>query len=110
MNIPTTVPVTISPEAADKVRELGRERELEQMLEHACRTVPDLLSIDVELVEPYDCGDTPRVVVNVWMREPDRWEDDHTQQELGRWEVRTFPPEVNEHFTLLVQYRRPDGR
>lgn len=110
MNIPTSVPITISPEAAERTRALGRERELEQMIEHVCRTVPKLLSVDVELAEPYDTGDTPRVVVNVWTPEPNEPGQDTTGWDLGAWQVRAFPPEVVEHFTLLVLYGAADGR
>jgi hypothetical protein len=110
MNIPTSVPITISPEAAERTRELARERELEQIIEHVCRTVPNLLSIDVELVEPYDAGDTQRVVVNVWIPEPLKVEDERTGDELGDWQVRTFPPEVNWNFLLFVAYGAPHGR
>src|SRR4051812_5543663 len=101
MNVPTSVPITISPEAAERTRDLGRERELEQMIEYACRTVRNVLSIDVELVEPYDTGDTPRVVVNVWLPEPEEPGNDPTGQELGDWQVRTFPPDVNWNFLLF---------
>ncbi len=38
----TTFPVSITPEAAARVAELGMQAELERMLEHTRQTVPGL--------------------------------------------------------------------
>ena len=37
-----TIPVTIQPDAAAFLAEIGQERELEMMLEHAKATIPHL--------------------------------------------------------------------
>jgi hypothetical protein len=64
-----TVPVTISPEAALRIQQLGRQREVERMLEHARQTVPGLLGLDVQLVEPYDLGGEDHVLI--WVKKPE---------------------------------------
>ncbi len=54
---PTTIRITVTPEAAVRVAELGMQAELDQMLEHTRQTVPGLKSIEVQETLPYDTGD-----------------------------------------------------
>jgi hypothetical protein len=101
VNLKTTVPLTITPEATAHVAELGMQREFEQMLERALQTVPGLQSIKVVLTYNPETGDDPRVVI--WSYMEDRGlEYDPTEDEWGRWKVTTFPPEVCEHFVMLT--------
>ena len=76
--------------------------------EHIRQVVPGLLSIDVTLSGPYDVG-YEVVLLEVLMRHR-HLEYDPTQRELGKWEIVTFPPEVLEHFVILVVYGIPDER
>lgn len=108
-NMPTTIPLTVSPEAAARVAELGMQKEFDRMLEHTRQTVPGLQAISVNLA--YDpCGsDDPRVVIDVIMADP-HLEDDPTGRQWGRWFVTTFPPDVCRHFVMLAGYGDADAR
>lgn len=96
-----TIPVTVTPEAAARVAELGMQQQLDQMLEHTLRTVSGLQSIEVQLAPPYDMGDTPRVILEAHRAGPLLLTDD-TEIEWGGWKVDTFPPEVCEHFLMMT--------
>jgi hypothetical protein len=109
MNASTDVPLTITPEAAARIAELGIQKEFEQMLEHARRVVADLAAIDVEIAEPYDTGAEPGI--NIWAYSDRPFVPaDTTSQDLGKWRVRTFPPQVCEHMRVLLTYGRPHAR
>src|SRR5262245_24026230 len=99
MNLNTTIPVNITPEAAEHVAQLGMQAELEQMLQHTLQTVSGLHRIDVTLHDSYDLGDEPGVVIEAWRDPACHSPDDKTQWELGRWQVETFSPDVCWHFT-----------
>jgi hypothetical protein len=105
----TTVPLTVTPEAAAHVAELGMQREFEQMLEHVRQTVPGLVTIEVELAEPYDTGDEPSVLIQPTMKEPNPLTDT-TEEDYIAWVVRTFPGEVCVHFCMMTRYETPNGR
>jgi hypothetical protein len=67
---PTTVPVTIAPEAAAYVAELGMQEPFQKMLDRIPQTVPGLHSVVVNLQEPHDLGDDPCVVFDVTRQDP----------------------------------------
>jgi hypothetical protein len=103
MSTTTKVPVTITPEAAALVAELGRQAEFEQMLEHTRQSVPNLHSIEVVRYDDPE-GDDSRVRITAWIDEP--WRGDisvHT--DWGKWFVTTFPPEVCRYFGFSTRYR-----
>jgi hypothetical protein len=112
LNMATTanVPITIAPEAAAHVADLGLQREFEQMLEHAKQTVPGLRAINVILTYDPETGDDPRVIIEAMIPEPARPEEDTTQSDYTRWEINTFPPAVLIHFCLMTGYEAPNGR
>ena len=83
MNLKTTIPLTVTPEATAHITELGMQREFEQMLQHALLTVPDLESITVTLEYNPETGDDPRVVIWSYMDDHGRL-DDPTEDEYGR--------------------------
>jgi len=101
MSAPATVPVTITPEAAARVAELGMQGELEQMIEHARECVAGLRRVEVILEPPYDTGDDPYLTIQAFRPLTSRW-DDPVRQEWGRWKVTTFSPEVARHVTLTL--------
>lgn len=102
MSAPATVPVTISPEAAARVAELGMRAELEQMIERARQTIPGLRRIEVIRFERYDLGGEPGVSLEA---------SSDCSLEIGRkawwdwvdWQVTTFPAAVNEHLSLSIR-------
>jgi hypothetical protein len=96
----TTIPITVTPEAADRIAELGFHQQVVQMVDHA-RRLPDVIRIEVVLNERYDLGGEPGVAVmacSTRVFDP----NDTTQWDLARWAVTTFQPEVLEH--LLVTF------
>ncbi len=109
MSAPATVPVTITPEAAARVAELGMQAELERMLEHTRQTVAGLQRIEVTLTSPYDYDrPSPGIDIKAYTDRP-FVEGDRTWGEWGRWKVTTFPSEVCEHFVLLLYYGSGDA-
>jgi hypothetical protein len=50
------VPVTVTPEAAQRLAELGFEKQAEQMIDYARQHIPQLLRIEVVLTDRYDMG------------------------------------------------------
>src|SRR5260370_25149084 len=85
---PTTIPITIAPEAAERVAELGMQRELERMLDFL-REVSGVLSVDVQLALPYDTGDETSSVLEVPLERP--WSDASARSQIRDWNIRTFP-------------------
>jgi hypothetical protein len=106
---PTTVPVTITPEAAERLAELGMQRELDLTIEHTKQTVPGLHAITVVLEPCYDTRDEPGITIEASI-DPSQREYDPTDRDWGRWKVETFPPEVCEHFVMMTTYRTTDDR
>ncbi len=103
MSISTNVPVTITPEASARVDELGLRAELEQMLEHARQTVPDLTRIELTYLEPYDTGIDPGIGIEAYINRPFIPED-RISETFARWEIGIFPPEVLQYFTFLLRF------
>ena|SRR5437870_6434287 len=98
---PMAFPITITPEAAARVAELGMHAELDRMLEHTCQTVAGLRAIEVQLALPYDTGDETSILIQATIVDPHR-DDNPSQREWGAWKVRTFRPEVCRYFVLLT--------
>ena len=106
MSTSTDVPVTIAPEAAARIAELGMQKETEQMIAHVREVVPGLAAIEVEIAERYDTGGEPGINIRSYSDRPYDPED-KTSWDLIRWAVRTFPPRVLEHLCILPCYGRP---
>jgi hypothetical protein len=93
------VPVTITPEAANRIAELGFEQQMDQMLEYARQNLPELVRLEIDLNLRYDSDAPPGVFITAWSSQ----EDDPTcttWNHLVRWATTTFPPEVLEHLHL----------
>jgi hypothetical protein len=99
----TTLPVTIAPEAAAHVAELGLQREFDMMLERIRKIAPGLRSITVTLAPPYDTGDEFCVLIEVVMDNPHK-PYNPAVREWGNWKIQTFSPDVHRHFVLLATY------
>jgi hypothetical protein len=97
---PTTIPVTIAPEAAARVAELGMQRELERMLDFLRQEVSGVLSVDVQLAMPYDTGDETSIVLEVPLDRP--LSDASGRRQLRDWMAEALPPVVNRYFTILT--------
>src|SRR5262245_9173959 len=103
-----TIPVTITDEAREYVEELGMREPFQQMLDHAMTSIPRLRELRVTVQPAYDVG-APCVLFEA-ITAPPSVPDDPTQRNWGRWRVSTFPPEVFQHFVLLVVYGAADAR
>ena len=97
------VPVTITPDAADFIRELALQDPFEQMLEHAQLTIPGLYSFAVSLLPRYDEDKGAAVIIDATSADPFVKDNDVARQ-WGRWQIERFPPDVWQHFTLFVYY------
>lgn len=109
MSASTDIPLTIAPEAAARVAELGLQRELEQMIEHVREVVTGLVAIEVVIAECYDSRDETGVSIEAYRDRPHDPKD-KTFWNLNRWAVETFPPQVLEHLGILPSYGNPHAR
>jgi hypothetical protein len=99
----TTVPFTITDEAAELLRELGLQKEFDQIIEQLKQFVPGLLSIRVRVMTMYDEGNRQIVLTECDMLDR-HLEDEPTQWEWGMWYSGHFPPEVREHISVLILF------
>ncbi len=104
-----TVPLTITPEAVDRLAELDMQAELEQMLERARQMVSGLTRIRVELAERHDLGGDPGVTVRVFREEDDASGED-LESVLGTWMTRSYPPEVCGILAILIDQENNHAR
>ena len=95
----STIPVTVTPEAAARIAELGFEAHVETMLEYARQNIAGLVRLEVVLNERYDLGGEPGVAIDAWSERP-FVPGDNTSRDLVGWLVDTFPPEVLEHLHM----------
>jgi hypothetical protein len=105
----TTVPFTITDEAAEYLREIGLQREFEQVIERLKQFVPGLLAIRARVMTMYDEGNARIVLITCEMLDR-HLEDDPTQREWGELYPSLFPPEVRERIGVLMDFGGPDAR
>jgi hypothetical protein len=103
MSTPTSVLVTIAPDALEFVERLGQREEFERMTDRAKHVVPDLMPIEIALDEATD--DIPSGVILWTHRDDIGTYDDPTLRSGIEWMAATFPPEVCENFVMLLVYR-----
>jgi hypothetical protein len=96
------VSVQITADADQRVAQLGMQRELRLMLEHAIQTIPALQSLEVTLAPSYDTGEEPGINIKasadgnsmkVVRRSRDAW---------ARWKGERFPADVGRYFVLMI--------
>ena len=97
-----TIPMTIDADAAEFLAEIGQERELEVMLDHARATIPNLSAFHIELHDFPETG-PPSLTIEAY-RDPPPEERDGVGREFDRWMGATFPPQVLQNFTLIAMY------
>jgi hypothetical protein len=96
----TEVKVTVTPEAAARVAELGLQKEFDQLVERARTTIQGVRWIDVQLEPPYDTGDEDQVVLwirianNLLLKNP-------SIEQLRTWKLETFSPDVCWHISTV---------
>ena len=109
MSATATVPVIVTPEAADHVRQLGLEREFAQILDYVQRTAPELLRIEAVLDYDPDAPVPDAVLIRTVQPEPDRT-DLTWKHAFNRWIIATYPPAIGVHFVLMPGYEARHGR
>jgi hypothetical protein len=96
----TTVPVTVTAEAAAHVKALGLEVAFQTMLEHTRQAVPGLRFVKVTLEhDPYPGGE-PAVTITASREHPGPGED-WTARLWDQWLIATFSADVGWHFVFL---------
>ena len=109
MVVDTPVPVQVSAEAARFMEELGIQEPFQRMLDEIPKRFQAVYSIAVTLVEPVDEGGGDRIVFNVTREQPGEGSDPSRHQ-WRRWVIDHFPPEIFEHFVLLINYVESHAR
>jgi hypothetical protein len=109
MSAVTAIPLTVEPEAAAHVAELGMQGEFEKMLEHIRQVVPGLCRINVRLWVPEDFDDDPRVTFEGVRNSPVEWLS-RIIDEWFAWVIGSFSPDVLRHFTFFTTVESAHGR
>src|SRR5262245_41680741 len=107
MTTQTSIPVTITPEAAAYVAALELQASFERMLERTRQTIPKLHKLVVTVQPPYDLGGDPCVLIEGWRDDPELSYDD---LEWAHWKSSTYPPEVSQYFVLYTVHVPPHAR
>jgi hypothetical protein len=99
MNARETIPITVEPEAAARIAELGFQEHMDRMIEHAMQTLPQISRIEVVMNYRYD-EDTPD---GVWV-EVHSYRPYNPEERIG-WDltarkVHLFPPEVLQYLNM----------
>jgi hypothetical protein len=107
MSTSATVPLTVTPEAAARIAELGITDHVERMIEHARQKLPELERIEVVLYGRDELGDEPGLAIDIYSRRPYELPN-RDERNLIRWMVREFPPEVLQF--IIMDYHPADPR
>jgi hypothetical protein len=102
MSAVTSIPVSVEPEAAELVAELGLQTVFERILEHARQTIPGLHRLHVRYALPYDTGLEPGVFIEAYRDPTFRQTADPNWKEFSGWVISTFSPDEYRHFPLWI--------
>lgn len=106
----STVPLSITPEAADYIdNELRMRPEFERMLDYVRNHVDNLGGILVRVQPPYDDGGDPAVIITALYKELPA-EPDGAMGRFGDWQLETFPKDVHMHFVMTRGWVPNDAR
>lgn len=100
----TTIPVSITHEAGERIQELGVHAPLESMLQYAKDHIPGLRSIEVWLSYAPWMSPDPTIILEFHRTHPPAGIVDPTSQYWSKWFVETFPPEIMIHFSDMTHY------
>jgi hypothetical protein len=101
-----TIPITVPTDAAARVAELGLQREFQQMLDHALRTIPGLQSLQVELALPYDTDEDTSITIWATREKPDA-QRLLVEDQWDQWVLGTYHPDVWSRMRLITVYENP---
>jgi hypothetical protein len=99
MATPTAVPVTVTPEAAARIEELGFQQVTDDLLTQARGLLPGLRCLHLSLVPSYDMDDIPWLVLDCSSDRPRREVRDALVA-WYTWRAENLPMEVGRHFML----------
>lgn len=100
-----TIPVTVTPEAAERIARLGLQAAVDRMIDHARQHLPEVERIEVILYER-DYSPESGLSVDVYSRRPFSPEE-HISSEVCGWLAREFTGEVLEH--VIMDYYPGDA-
>jgi hypothetical protein len=102
-----TVPLTVTPEAAEYIDQHGVRAAFEQMVARIAGTVPGIRSIRAELPPQYDVGYD---IITIEATTPVEGVANGAETSFDRWAIETFPSDVLVHFTFSVITEVAHGR
>lgn len=106
MTTTSEVLVTVTPEAAARVAELGFQKEFEQLVERARTTIQGVRWLEVRREPPYDTGDEEQVVI--WIRIADnQLLNNPSIDTFIDWKLETFSPDVCWHISTVETVAGP---
>ena|SRR5258708_11510637 len=104
---PTTVAMDVSPEAADRISELGIQDEVDRMIDHAMKTVQGVKQVVISLEPPNDMYDEPYLSARAY-RDLTFWSEDNPDADrFRRWKTESFSPDVLSKFGLFLRWDAP---
>src|SRR5262245_59232005 len=103
------IPITIEPGVAERVAELGMQKEFQVMLDHLRQTEPGLHAIQAEVNPVPFHGEEPGILLWTHREEPSG-DEDPADQAWQDWFLRTFPPQVRWYFSRQPIYKAAHGR
>jgi hypothetical protein len=92
-------PVTVSPDAAARLAELGFQRHADDLIEQAIRILPGLQSLNLTLVPSYEMDDIPWFILECHGDRPESGARDALVA-LYTWRAENMPFEVGRHFMV----------
>jgi len=105
----TTVPFTITDEAVELLRELGYQKEFDQIVEQLKQFVPGLLNIRARVMTMYDEGNRQDVLIECDMLNR-HLEDEPISREWGMLYSSLYPSAVRERIGVLIYFGGSDAR
>ena len=105
-----TIPVTISAEANELAANLGLQTQLDQMIDRAMQTFPNLLGVETVRVDLPDEPELPRIVIRLLRAGRPDFDNDYVihHRQWCEWTWEQFPPPVYATIGLRIVY--PEAR
>jgi hypothetical protein len=101
-----TVPVTVTPEAAAHISDVGLQDSVKHIIELSCSMLSDLERVRVDLYDRYELGEDSGVCIDLYGRKGyERCNSE--ERSLVRQLVTEFPPEVLQR--IIVDYHPGTG-
>ncbi len=108
MTTATEVKVTVTPEAAARVAELGFQKEFDQLIEHARKTIPGVRKIEAIMEPPDDMHPEDQVVIWIGIAD-EQFRNNPGVKAYKLWRVETFSPDVCWHIVTVPTTAGPNA-